>query len=191
MHFSDWFGLSMETIREEAEKEHSAALEDILNSVVENVDEVLSENISVENCIYEHFEEEGLIPSMNESILMSYFDTLPSESLNRAYVILERMHNETEEFEKSIRQFKEEYKDKLFNNSLDTVQNSLNELAIFLLNDSNANATEIETERIKVENMILDQLSDALDSDINDSLEKTLMPPKKSLRNMLLMRKKD
>lgn len=42
----------METIGEKAEKEHSAALEDILNSVVENVDEVLSENISVESCIY-------------------------------------------------------------------------------------------------------------------------------------------
>lgn len=176
LQFSDWFGLSMETIRSEAKEKHPASLEDVLESIVASVDDVLAENILIEKHIYNDFEEKGLIPSLNESMLMRHFETLPSESLNRAYDILGRMHSETEDLEKYVRQIEDEYTDKIFNNSSDTVQNALNELAIFLLNNSNATAAEIETERINVEDMILDPLSDEWDSDIRCSLESTLMP---------------
>lgn len=173
MHFSDWFGDSMKTIRAEAEKKHPGALNDLLESVVEKVDEMLDSNEDVESRTYQQFIDEGLIKCFNKPMLMNRFKTLSQETLNKAFSILDQLLIKIKEFKESTRKFEEKYTGELFYNRMATVKDALIKLATFAT--KNPSAADIETERIKVQNSILQPLSDALNHESKDKYDEELI----------------
>jgi len=174
VQFSDWFGDSMKSIRDKAEKEHPGPLKDLLDSVVDGVDGMLDSNDDVNSRGNQQLMGAGLIKCSNVKKLEVHFKTLSQETLNEAFVILDQMLIETKKFEKTTRKFEEKYIGELFPDSkMATVKTALSNLAKFAT--KNPKEADIKTEQNKVKESILQPLLAALNHKDKNKLDEELI----------------